>query len=264
MTGMQPHHIAAIVLWYLMTPPWVTAQHGRPPHPDTAVPLSQWRIDDKAYSTAQDCSSRLCFLVRRQPAVVEGARCIAADDPRAKDLRWLVMYAPGLPSTQPLHLAVQLDPTAPISRWRILSVSPTEKECDAQFYRRFPWISPKVPLKKLPGTRCIPADELARAEAAHAPGWLLMMAPHEDVTAPLAQWTPAKEGDLEERSNIIFPTEKSCNEYRACLSSLTQVCLWPDTSPPDLYHSWFERQTRDRKFVAARCVTDDDPRLKEK
>jgi hypothetical protein len=46
-----------------------------------------------------------------------------------------------------------------------------------------------------------------------------MMAPHDDVTAPLEQWTTIKEpGDPGEPVyNINFPSEKACNDYRDCL-----------------------------------------------
>ena len=101
-------------------------------------------------------------------------------------------------------------PTAPISRWEIVRAFPTEKECDA--HRHF-GIPPGVPPEVPPRARCISAHHLAHAKALHAPSWLLMKAPHDDVTAPLAQWTSIKE----EGFNVIFPNEESCDDYRARL-----------------------------------------------
>ena len=57
------------------------------------------------------------------------------------------------------------------------------------------------------------------------PGWLLMMAPHDDATAPLAQWTSVKgTGDSEQPIyNINFPSEKTCNDYQTVCTAY--VCV---------------------------------------
>jgi hypothetical protein len=61
---------------------------------------------------------------------------------------------------------------------------PTKKECDARTNSR--------PPPDTPGLRCLSAEDLARAKAVDV-GWLLMMAPHDDVTASLAQWAAKPE-----------------------------------------------------------------------
>jgi hypothetical protein len=62
-------------------------------------------------------------------------------------------------------------------------------------------------------------EDCPRPEAPPRTGWLRMMALHDDVTAPLEQWTVIKEpGDPGEPVyNINFPSEKACNDYRDCL-----------------------------------------------
>jgi hypothetical protein len=122
----------------------------------------------------------------------------------------------------------------------------------------------------MPGLRCLSTDGLPRAKAVHAPGWLLMIAPHDDVTAPLAKWTTIKEpGDSGEPVyNINFPSEKACNDYRDCLYGVHGGCFGPGTvfKQPSIFDWWSEkreRQRQHRKFLASRCVPDDDPRLKE-
>jgi|SRR5690348_7417108 len=162
------------------------------------------------------------------------------------DTRWYLMMAPFVPFPGGgLRVAA---PTAPISRWTIVGTFPTKKECDLR--RRLgvqPWI------------RCISANELAHAKAMHTPGWLLMIAPNEDSTAPLAQWTPIKD-------TTDFPTEKSCSQYRSCLYS---QCLRPGVAirQPSILGWWSEmreRREQRNRLRASRCVADDDRRLKEK
>ncbi len=145
-------------------------------------------------------------------------------------------------------------PTAPISRWEIVRAFPTEKECDA--HRHF-GIRPGVPPEVPPWARCISAHHLGHAKALHAPGWLLMKAPHDDVTAPLAQWTSIKE----EGFNVIFPNEESCDDYRARL--YREYC-WPGAVADAPSESSEIRERQDEKFMESRCVADDAPRFKEK
>jgi hypothetical protein len=179
---------------------------------------------------------------------------------------WYLMSMPLAPLTSGMSRG---DPDAPLSRWTIDGTYPTKEECDA--YRlwlfweqtnRRQYIPPDTP-----GLRCLSTDDLARAKAVHAPGWLLMLAPHDEATAPLAQWTTIKEprDPGEPVYNVNFPSEKSCNDYRACLYG---GCFGPGTviQQPSIFDWWSEmreRQRQHRKFLASRCVPDDDPRLKE-
>jgi hypothetical protein len=162
-----------------------------------------------------------------------------------------------------------MDSTAPISRWWLNGGKPfeTKKECE-DLLRHPPD----------PFTRCISADDLARAKAIYAPGWLLMMAPHEDATAPLAQWTITRIPGFEDEDRprpppraqwatiYNFSSEKACERYRTCLHG---GCLGPGAviRQPSIFDWWSEmrsRWRRHRKLLASRCVPDDDPRLMEK
>ena len=254
MAAMQPLGIAALALWYLMTPPLVTAHKAQPPpYLDTTAPLSQWEIG-WAFPTAQDCGSRLSALRRlweHKPLAFKGSRCVAADDPGLKDRGWLLMSAPVALVAPSVSMQVS---TAPISRWEIVGAFPAEKECDA--HRHF-GIPPGVPPEVPPWARCISAEDLAHAKAMQAPGWLLMKAPHEDVTAPLAQWTSIKDEDF----NVVFPDEESCDDYRA---RLYRENCWPGAVADAPIESSEERERQDEKFLASRCVPDDDRRLNEK
>lgn len=154
------------------------------------------------------------------------------------------------------------DTTAPLSRWTVNGTFP-KKECGA-WSRAHDW------------TRCISADDLARAKAVHVAGWLLMMAPHDDATAPLAQWAITRVPDFDSDGPIPpkaqwatsynFSSENACKAYRTCLCS---GCLLPGTviRQPSIFNWWHdmrERRRQQRKFLALRCVPDDDPSLKAK
>jgi hypothetical protein len=179
---------------------------------------------------------------------------------------WYLMSPPLVPITSGWS---HTDSTAPLSRWTIDSTYPTKEECDANRLWLF-WEQTNrrqsIP-PDTPGLRCLSTDDLARANAVHIPGWLLMMAPHDDATAPLAQWATVKEeGDPGEPVyNINFPSEETCNQYRDCLYG---GCLGPGTvfQQPRIFDWWSEtreRQRQHRKLLASRCVPDDDQRLKE-
>jgi hypothetical protein len=65
---------------------------------------------------------------------------------------------------------------------------------------------------------------MMRAKVVPAPSWLLMISPHDDVTAPLAQWTAAAKraaaddpGEDRPLHIIFFFSENACNNYRTCL-----------------------------------------------
>jgi hypothetical protein len=153
------------------------------------------------------------------------------------------------------------DTTADMSRWTIAGAFPTEKECDAHRHLGIP---PGVPPEVAPWARCISAANLAHAKAMQAPGWLLIMAPHDDVTAPLTQWTSIKEpSNVPEKpfDNVVFPSEESCDDYRA---RLYRENCWPGAVADAPIESSDIREQQDEKFLASRCVPDDDPRLKKK
>jgi hypothetical protein len=115
---------------------------------------------------------------------------------------WYLMTAPIVPVTSGMGVE---DSSAPIRFWIKVRTFPTKKECDAHRTNR-------QPPPETPGLRCLSADDLARAKAVDV-GWLLMMAPHDDVTAPLAQWTAKSEAGLP----VYKFLSNACNEYRACL-----------------------------------------------
>jgi hypothetical protein len=157
------------------------------------------------------------------------------------------MTPPLVPITPGAGMARE-DSNAPISFWTRVRTFPTKKECDAHRTNGRP-VPPETS-----GLRCLSADDLARAKAVDV-GWWLMMAPHDDATAPLAQWTAKSEAGL---PVYKFPSEQACNEYRACLCS---ECFWPTIIQQP---SMRERQLQHRKLLASRCIATNDPRLKEK
>jgi hypothetical protein len=126
---------------------------------------------------------------------------------------WYLMTAPLVPVTSGMSME---DPTAPTRFWIREGIFPTKKECDAHRTN-------SRPPPDTPGLRCLSAEDLARAKAVHVVGWLLMMAPYDDVTAPLAQWTANPEAG---GTAYPFPSEKACNRYRDCLFG---GCLGPGT-----------------------------------
>jgi hypothetical protein len=159
---------------------------------------------------------------------------------------WYLMTAPLVPVTSGMGME---DSSAPIRFWIKVRTFPTKKECDAHRTNR-------QPPPETPGLRCLSADDLARAKAVHVVGWLMMTAPHDDVTAPLALWTAKSEAGL---PVYKFPSEQACNEYRTCLYG---GCL--ETGTVIAQPSMPERQWQHRKLLASRCIATDDPRLKEK
>ena len=179
---------------------------------------------------------------------------------------WYLMSPPLVPFT---FGESHSDLAAPLSRWMTDGTYPTKQECDEKrlwFYWEETGRRQLIP-PDTPGLRCLSTDDLPQTKDVHAPGWLLMMAPQDDATAPLAQWTSVKEpGDPGEPIyNINFPSEKACNDYRACLHG---GCFGPGTviEKSSIFNWWSEmreRQRQHRKFLASRCVPDDDPRLKE-
>ena len=111
---------------------------------------------------------------------------------------WYLMSPPLVPLT---FGGSHSDPAAPLSRWMTNGKLPNEAGMRREtplvlLGRNGSTVSPAP--RDTPGVRCLWTDDLARANAMHAPGWLLMIAPHDDATAPLAQWTSIKEsGDPE-------------------------------------------------------------------
>jgi len=174
---------------------------------------------------------------------------------------WYLMQAPLAPINSATSI---LDSTAPISRWRIVEIFRTKKDCDARGLEvPYSGARPSMP----PWTRCISTDELAHARTIHATGWLLIMAPQDDAAAPLATWLTLNEpGDPEEPAySINFPTKESCERYRRCLYTLcfetgsvieSGIAGWW----PEMRGKWQRR----RKSEASRCVPDDAPQFKDK
>ena len=235
MAGMKPLHIAALALvgWYLMLPLPVRAAGGGCDH------------------------------------VGGPADPVDCDGVAVPGTLWYLMSMPVLR----LGSRAGSDPNAPLARWTIGGTSPTKQECDENrllLYWEETNRRQSIP-PDTPGLQCLSTDDLARAMAVHTPRWLLMIAPHDDVTAPLAQWTTIKEPrDPDEPVfNVTFPSEKSCNDYRAS-TCLHMACSWPGIPPepsePSIFGWWSEmreRQRLHRKYLASRCVPGDDPRLKE-
>jgi hypothetical protein len=110
----------------------------------------------------------------------------AADDsiavPGTADVEtgWYLMTPPLVPITPGPGMAIE-DPNALISFWIRVRTFRTRKECDAHRTNGQQPVPPETS-----GLRCLSTDDLARAKAVDV-GWLLIMAPHDDVTAPLAQ-----------------------------------------------------------------------------
>jgi hypothetical protein len=117
-----------------------------------------------------------CYLMMLSACTADDS--IAA--PGTADVEtWYLMTAPLVPVTSGMSME---DPTAPIRFWIREGTFPTKKECDAHRTN-------SRPPPDTPGLRCLSAEDMARAKAVHVVGWLLMMAPYDDVTASLAQWT---------------------------------------------------------------------------
>jgi hypothetical protein len=232
MAGMTPRHAAALALvaWLMMAPP-LRAAGGCDHAGDPTAPV--------------ECDG----------VAVPGTL-------------WYLMSPPLVPLTSAMSHS---DPDAPLSRWTIDGTYPTKQECDEKRLLLF-WEEgmrrQSIP-PDTPGLRCLSIDDLARARAVHAPGWLLMTAPHDDGTAPLAQWTTIKEphDSGEPVFNINFSSEKACNDYRDCLYRDGYICATGFViQQPSIFDWWSEmraRERRQRKFLASRCVPDDDPRLKQ-
>lgn len=172
---------------------------------------------------------------------------------------WYLMRPPFAPS---LSAMSHTDPDAPLSRWVIDGTYPTKQECDEKRLYFF-WEETGGPIPPdTPGLRCLSTGDLARARTVHAPGRLLITAPHDDVSAPLAQWTAANEpGETGAPARYInFSSEKACNEHRACLYG---ECIQLFTVvQPGIFGSSDMRKQKQRKLLASRCVPDDDPQLK--
>jgi hypothetical protein len=74
---MKKHHYAAalvLIVWYLILPPIKLEPN---PHFNFGAPLSQWFIESNYDSTTTCELGRAALMARMQ-----GARCVAAEDPR--------------------------------------------------------------------------------------------------------------------------------------------------------------------------------------
>jgi len=90
---MKLRHAAVLALvgWYLMVPPWRSAQTAHP-IPDSDAPLSKW-ITEGTFDSAVGCNRYLMsILMSSNPADpafqnklrAQAAKCVASDDPRLK------------------------------------------------------------------------------------------------------------------------------------------------------------------------------------
>jgi hypothetical protein len=168
--------------------------------------------------------------------------------------RWYMMTAPFVPSS-PGSAMRWADSSAPISRWTMGMNSLTQKACEAF---RSQAASGQGPASWL---RCISTDDLAHARTVHTPGWLVIRAPHDDATAPLAQWVTIKESY--QQPDVNFPSENACERYRTCMYL---TCLESGMVVEQL--SWWSQirahWQRWKISRATRCVAEDDARLKVK
>jgi hypothetical protein len=201
------------------------------------------------------------------PLPLRAAGPVAVPGTADVPMGWYLMSAPAMPTPGGGYSIA--DSTAPISRW-LDGGKPYQTKKERDDLLRHP---------QDPFTRCISADDLAHAKAIHAPGWLLMMAPHDDATAPLAQWTITRIPGFEDEdrprpppraqwaSVYNFSSEKACNFYRNCLYGEGYICATGFViRQPSIFDWWSEmreRRRRHKKFLGSRCVPDDDPRLKE-
>jgi hypothetical protein len=96
MAGMKPRHAAALalVVWYLLYPPWSAKQQGV----DPSLPLNRW-YEVATFDSSPDCEARKFKVLQEMDKQIQEptpgklvtterlryqAQCASADDPRLK------------------------------------------------------------------------------------------------------------------------------------------------------------------------------------